>query len=107
MGASMLKQYLPLLSQPIALYSFYTFSRMPEVKEIIVVCDPSYRDVFEDARDKIQKEHNLRNNSHLDPEEFYLLIFQGKAFDLTSELVRIHGSARPLVSTGDVEKRGP
>lgn len=28
-------------------YSFYTFSRMAEVKEIIVVCDPSYRDVFE------------------------------------------------------------
>lgn len=27
--------------------SFYTFSRMPEVKEIVVVCDPSYRDIFE------------------------------------------------------------
>lgn len=27
--------------------SFYTFSRMPEVKEIIVVCDPSYQDIFE------------------------------------------------------------
>ncbi|KAL1534957.1 2-C-methyl-D-erythritol 4-phosphate cytidylyltransferase [Salvia divinorum] len=35
MGASMPKQYLPLLGQPIAFYSFYTFSRMPEVKEII------------------------------------------------------------------------
>ncbi|GJX89332.1 ribonuclease H-like domain-containing protein [Tanacetum coccineum] len=48
MGASMPKQYLPLLGQPIALYSFYTFSRMPEVKEIVVVCDPSYQDIFED-----------------------------------------------------------
>lgn len=28
-------------------YSFYTFSDMVEVKEIIVVCDPSYRDIFE------------------------------------------------------------
>lgn len=27
--------------------SFYTFSQMIEVKEIIVVCDPSYKDVFE------------------------------------------------------------
>lgn len=27
--------------------SFYTFSKMPEVKEIVVVCDPSYRDIFE------------------------------------------------------------
>lgn len=27
--------------------SFYTFSKMPEVKEIVVVCDPSYQDIFE------------------------------------------------------------
>ncbi|XP_057488507.1 2-C-methyl-D-erythritol 4-phosphate cytidylyltransferase, chloroplastic-like isoform X3 [Actinidia eriantha] len=54
MGASMPKQYLPLLGQPIALYSFYTFSKMIEVKEIIVVCDPSYEDIFEDTKEKIQ-----------------------------------------------------
>ncbi|MBA0597963.1 hypothetical protein Gorai_007744, partial [Gossypium raimondii] len=53
MGASMPKQYLPLLGQPIALYSLYTFSRMIEVKEIVVVCDPSYKDIFEEAKDKI------------------------------------------------------
>lgn len=29
------------------LCSFYTFSRLPEVKEIVVVCDPSYQDIFE------------------------------------------------------------
>ncbi|KAG8491032.1 hypothetical protein CXB51_014172 [Gossypium anomalum] len=51
--ASMPKQYLPLLGQPIALYSLYTFSRMIEVKEIVVVCDPSYKDIFEEAIDKI------------------------------------------------------
>lgn len=28
-------------------YSFYTFSRLPEVKEVVVVCDPSYQDIFE------------------------------------------------------------
>ena len=27
--------------------SFYTFANMVEVKEIVVVCDPSYKDVFE------------------------------------------------------------
>ncbi|KAF6139619.1 hypothetical protein GIB67_033623 [Kingdonia uniflora] len=47
MGANMPKQYLPLLGQPIALYSFYTFAQMIQVKEIIVVCDPSYRDIFQ------------------------------------------------------------
>jgi len=29
------------------LCSFHTFFHMFEVKEVIVVCDPSYRDVFE------------------------------------------------------------
>ncbi|KAK6915822.1 Cytidylyltransferase IspD/TarI [Dillenia turbinata] len=54
MGASMPKQYLPLLGQPIALYSFFTFADMNEVKEIVVVCDPSYKDIFEDSKEKIQ-----------------------------------------------------
>nr|POE57718.1 2-c-methyl-d-erythritol 4-phosphate cytidylyltransferase, chloroplastic [Quercus suber] len=56
MGASMPKQYLPLLGQPIALYSFYTFSRLIEVKEIIVVCDPSYKDIFEGTKENIPVE---------------------------------------------------
>lgn len=101
MGASMPKQYLPLLSQPIALYSFYTFSRMAEVKEIIVVCDPSYRDVFEDSKHKIQTELKFT----LPGKERQDSVYSGlQAIDLTSELVCIHDSARPLVSSGDVEK---
>ncbi|XP_068342129.1 2-C-methyl-D-erythritol 4-phosphate cytidylyltransferase, chloroplastic-like [Pyrus communis] len=101
MGASMPKQYLPLLGQPIALYSFYTFSQMIEVKEIIVVCDPSYKDVFEDAKHKIQKELKFT----LPGKERQDSVYSGlQAIDLTSELVCIHDSARPLVSSGDVAK---
>ncbi|KAM1332217.1 hypothetical protein ACFX13_045393 [Malus domestica] len=101
MGANMPKQYLPLLGQPIALYSFYTFSQMIEVKEIIVVCDPSYKDVFEDAKPKIQKELKFT----LPGKERQDSVYSGlQAIDLTSELVCIHDSARPLVSSGDVEK---
>ena len=37
------KQYLEILGQPIALYSLRTFAAMPEVGEIIVVCEPEYR----------------------------------------------------------------
>ena len=44
------KQYLPLRGQPIALYSLQTFAAMPEVGEVVVVCDPSYRDVFQGAK---------------------------------------------------------
>ncbi len=50
MGANMPKQYLPLRGQPIALYSLQTFADMPEVGEVVVVCDPSYRDVFQGAK---------------------------------------------------------
>ncbi|KAL1334417.1 hypothetical protein AAHE18_11G175600 [Arachis hypogaea] len=66
--ANMPKQYLPLLGQPIALYSFYTFSRMVEVKEIIVVCDPSYKDIFEDAKmnDKVELKFALPGKERQD-----------------------------------------
>ncbi|KVI01704.1 4-diphosphocytidyl-2C-methyl-D-erythritol synthase [Cynara cardunculus var. scolymus] len=101
MGASMPKQYLPLLGQPIALYSFYTFSRMPEVKEIVVVCDPSYQDIFEDTREKI----NVDLKFALPGKERQDSVYSGlQAIDLNSELVCIHDSARPLISSSDVEK---
>ncbi|KAF9587178.1 hypothetical protein IFM89_039618 [Coptis chinensis] len=101
MGASMPKQYLPLLGQPIALYSFYTFSRMVQVKEIVVVCDPSYKDIFEDARDNIKVELKFA----LPGKERQDSVFNGfQAIDDNSELVCIHDSARPLVSTEDIEK---
>ncbi len=41
--ASMPKQYLPLLGQPIAMYSMQTLCSMPEVGELVIVCDPSYQ----------------------------------------------------------------
>ncbi|KAJ7967919.1 2-C-methyl-D-erythritol 4-phosphate cytidylyltransferase [Quillaja saponaria] len=101
MGASMPKQYLPLLGQPIALYSFYTFSNMVEVKEIIVVCDPSYKDIFEDAKEKIQVELKFTEPGKERQDSVYSGL---QAVDLNSELVCIHDSARPLVTSADVEK---
>ncbi|KAE8735662.1 2-C-methyl-D-erythritol 4-phosphate cytidylyltransferase [Hibiscus syriacus] len=101
MGASMPKQYLPLLGQPIALYSLYTFSRMIEVKEIVVVCDPSYKDIFEETKDKI----NVDLKFTLPGKERQDSVYSGlQAVDLNSELVCIHDSARPLVTSEDVEK---
>ncbi|KAI6701781.1 hypothetical protein NL676_016105 [Syzygium grande] len=101
MGASMPKQYLPLLGQPIALYSFYTFSQMREVKEIVVVCDPSYRDIFEDTKEKVQVDLKFT----LPGKERQDSVYSGlQAVASGSELVCIHDSARPLVSRGDIEK---
>ncbi|XVF23175.1 hypothetical protein REPUB_Repub13aG0014600 [Reevesia pubescens] len=101
MGASMPKQYLPLLGQPIALYSLYTFSQMIEVKEIVVVCDLSYKDIFEETKDKIDVDLKFT----LPGKERQDSVYSGlQAVDLKSELVCIHDSARPLVTSGDVEK---
>ncbi|KAK6945656.1 Cytidylyltransferase IspD/TarI [Dillenia turbinata] len=101
MGASMPKQYLPLLGQPIALYSFFTFADMNEVKEIVVVCDPSYKDIFEDSKEKIHV--NLK--FALPGKERQDSVYNGlQETDEHSELVCIHDSARPLVTSGDVEK---
>nr|AAZ80386.1 2-C-methyl-D-erythritol 4-phosphate cytidylyltransferase [Ginkgo biloba] len=101
MGASMPKQYLPLLGQPIALYSFYTFSRMSEVKEIITVCDPSYRDIFEEARNSVK----INLKFALPGKERQDSVFNGlQEVDQATELVCVHDSARPLVLSEDVEK---
>ncbi|KAF7126637.1 hypothetical protein RHSIM_Rhsim11G0115300 [Rhododendron simsii] len=112
MGASMPKQYLPLLGQPIALYSFYTFSHMIEVKEIVVVCDPSYKDIFQEIQTKwLVLLSDTKEKIHVDlkfafpGKERQDSVYSGlQAVDLNSELVCIHDSARPLVTPGDVKK---
>ncbi|XP_028805033.1 2-C-methyl-D-erythritol 4-phosphate cytidylyltransferase, chloroplastic-like [Neltuma alba] len=101
MGACIPKQYLPLLGQPVALYSFNTFSHMGEVKEIVVVCDPSYRDIFEDAKGDSIAELKFA----LPGKERQDSVYNGfQAIDPNSELVCIHDSARPLVLARDVKK---
>ncbi|TKY53859.1 2-C-methyl-D-erythritol 4-phosphate cytidylyltransferase [Spatholobus suberectus] len=104
MGASMPKQYLPLLGQPIALFSFYTFAHMVEVKEIIVVCDPSYKDIFEDAKGNFQAELKFALPGKERQDSVYNGLQECAAVDPNSELVCIHDSARPLVLSVDVKK---
>ena len=41
--AAIPKQYLELCGRPIATYSLLTFSEMPEVGEVVIVCDPSWK----------------------------------------------------------------
>nr|XP_027190818.1 2-C-methyl-D-erythritol 4-phosphate cytidylyltransferase, chloroplastic isoform X2 [Cicer arietinum] len=83
------------------LCSFYTFTQMLEVKEIVVVCDPSYKDVFEDVKgnSQVQLKFALPGKERQDS------VYNGlQAVDSNSELVCVHDSARPLVLQGDVQK---
>ncbi|KMZ60394.1 2-C-methyl-D-erythritol 4-phosphate cytidylyltransferase [Zostera marina] len=101
MGANMPKQYLSLLGQPIALYSFYIFSRMIEVKEMIVVCDPSYKSLFLDAMEGL----DMVVKFAIPGKERQDSVFNGfQETDDNSELVCIHDSARPLIFTEDIKK---
>ncbi|KAJ4846911.1 hypothetical protein Tsubulata_010306 [Turnera subulata] len=101
MGAAMPKQYLPLLGQPIALYSFFTFSQMTQVKEIVVVCDPSYAHIFQEAAQTVA----VHLKFALPGKERQDSVFSGlQEIDSNSHLVCIHDSARPLVTSSDVEK---
>ena len=49
-GASIPKQYLPLHGRALATYSLQTFANMPQVGEVIIVCDPSWKDIFDKVR---------------------------------------------------------
>ena len=44
--AAMPKQYMSLRGQPIATHSLDVFARMPEVGQIVVVCEAAYRSVL-------------------------------------------------------------
>uniref|UniRef100_A0A453G6D9 2-C-methyl-D-erythritol 4-phosphate cytidylyltransferase n=1 Tax=Aegilops tauschii subsp. strangulata TaxID=200361 RepID=A0A453G6D9_AEGTS len=101
MGANMPKQYLPLLGVPIALHSLRTFCGMKEVKEVVVVCDPSYKNVFEGSVENLQIPIKFTTPG----KERQDSVFNGlQEIDGDSELVCVHDSARPLVSSEDVKK---
>ncbi|CAK9266627.1 unnamed protein product [Sphagnum jensenii] len=101
MGANMPKQYLPLLGQPIALHSFHTFAKMEEIMEIVVVCDPSYRDIFEDAAKTI----SIPLKFALPGKERQDSVYSGlQEINKLAKLACVHDSARPLVLPKDISK---
>lgn len=95
MGANMPKQYLPLRGQPIATYSLRLFASMAAVGEIVVVCDPSYRDIFTGP----QLPGGVSLSFALPGKERQDSVFNGlQAIRPGAQLVAIHDSARPLVT---------
>lgn len=98
MKATMPKQYLPLNGAPIATYSLRLLAGLPEVAEVVVVCDPSYRDVFQDVGIEKPLKFALPGAERQDSVENGLAqIADGAA------LVCVHDSARPLVTVEEVE----
>ncbi|BDA41408.1 2-C-methyl-D-erythritol 4-phosphate cytidylyltransferase [Coccomyxa sp. Obi] len=103
MGASIPKQYLELLGQPIAMYSLQTMASMPEIGEIVIVCDPSYRDLFRKYYEQLPvKPHLVFTEPGKERQDS---VYNGfVASNPDSVLVAIHDSARPLVTKADVRR---
>jgi 2-C-methyl-D-erythritol 4-phosphate cytidylyltransferase len=84
------KQFLLHRQKPIALHSFELFHAMPEIAEIIVVCDPLYRHHFP-CSSMVSFAHpgERRQDS----------VYNGlQEVSPSADLVCIHDSARPLIT---------
>ncbi len=103
MGAAIPKQYLELRGQPIATYSLETFAKMPEVGEIVIVCDPSWRDVFQSRFAGLPAD--MKYKWALPGAERQDSVYNGlQEVNPSSSLVAVHDSARPLVTRADALK---
>jgi len=99
MGTDCPKQYLILKDKAVVLHSFALFDAHPQVSEIIVVCAPEYRSLFEEAKGQkplIFAEPGPRRQDS---------VYNGlKEVSSSSELVSVHDAARPLI-TADIITR--
>lgn len=97
-GASSPKQYLLLQELPIALHSFSRFIKSSLIDELIVVCEPSYENLF--------KEKTSKNIGFALPgprRQDSLLNALQKISSKTTHVL-IHDAARPFISDAMLER---
>ncbi|MDP1836797.1 MAG: 2-C-methyl-D-erythritol 4-phosphate cytidylyltransferase [Chlamydiales bacterium] len=83
------KQFLPLLGKCVARYSFDLFKSMPEIHEIVVVCEEVYRKDFSEPDVLFAFPGPRRQDS----------VYNGFCkVSVDSDIVIIHDSARPLIN---------
>lgn len=101
MGALMPKQYLPLHGKPIALHSFQTFLELNFIKEVVVVCEEEYRDIFQSHQQNLKDSIPLKFASP--GKERQDSVFNGlRLVSADAMLVCIHDSARPLITCEEI-----
>lgn len=91
MQASVPKQFLALNDKPLALHSFEVFLNLPEVDEIVVVCDPEYRNLFKSSLKSIA--FALPGDRRQDSLHHGLLTTTP-----SYDLICIHDAARPFIN---------
>ncbi len=92
MNSHIPKQFLELQRKPIILHSFEFFLSLPNIKEIIVVCEPSYQSLFEKPN-TISLKFALPGYRRQDS------VFNGlQQACIHSTLICIHDGARPFLN---------
>jgi 2-C-methyl-D-erythritol 4-phosphate cytidylyltransferase len=105
MGAPIPKQYLELRGRAIATHSMATFAAMPEVAEVVVVCDPAWRHVFEPVVAAELAPRSKRVAWALPGAERQDSVASGLAeVAPQAAIVAVHDSARPLVTADDAAR---
>jgi 2-C-methyl-D-erythritol 4-phosphate cytidylyltransferase len=103
MGAAIPKQYLELAGQPIATYALETFAGMREVGEVVIVCDPSWRYIFEARFASLPRRVPVKWAAP--GAERQDSVANGLAeVGPGAAIVAVHDSARPLVSPADAAR---
>ena len=97
MGAPMPKQYLELGGKPIAAHSLVVFAGLPEVGEVVVVCEPEYRELFLAHAGGREIKFALPGAERQDSVQSGLAEASPGA-----TLVAVHDSARPLVTPAEI-----
>ena len=92
-GSEQPKQFFELCAKPVALYSYELFCQRSDIDEIVIVCAPSYRKLFNSERKNLTIKFALPGERRQDS------VFNGlQAVNPNSEYVCVHDSARPLIS---------
>jgi 2-C-methyl-D-erythritol 4-phosphate cytidylyltransferase len=96
MKAALPKQFLPLGGIPLALHSLHVFQKMPQTREIAIVCDPAYRHHFPaDQRIKWALPGNRRQDS----------VYNGlQQIQQQEGYICIHDACRPFIDEALVER---
>ncbi len=100
MGNVIPKQYLLLRNKPIALYSFEVFASLPEVDQLIVVCEPKYQALFKE----IPLVHSISIHFALPGKRRQDSVYHGLQLIEGNPLVCVHDSARPFIDSQIVRK---
>jgi 2-C-methyl-D-erythritol 4-phosphate cytidylyltransferase len=98
MGNDIPKQYLPIRGKPLAMHSFDVFIGMPELAEIVVVCEPDYQYLFLPYQDQVNLKFALPGKRRQDS------VFNGIQCLKNNPLVCIHDAARPIINESLVRK---